>query len=283
MPISIDFPKLSAIPSEVPLLASIRPRWTREAIAEISHQFRIEGEPRDAGAWSIVRDQRGVLEIYQNSHSFRFERLDIDGEGRYGTVEGLPHEQAIEIASRFVAENAARGAGVGEPIVTEHEVLVAEREGSEPTRLLAGLQISYRFTIDGFDLMGPGAKAQATIGPDAEIAGAYRFWREVRAIGSVTTIAADAAAERFAASELFADLEDGVARCEITGVRFGYLTRPPTEAQGTLLPAYEFRGVLSTEALPRYEFTNYVLGCELDEGDEKWANRVGSLSQRLVG
>jgi hypothetical protein len=283
MPISIDFPKLSDVPSEVPLFASIRPRWTREAIAHLSRQFRLEGESRDAGAWTIVRDQRGVLEIYQNSHSFRFERLDMDGEGRYGTVEGLSHEKAIDIASGFVAENAPRGARLGEPVVTEHEVLVAERERSEPTRLLAGLQISYRYTIDGFDLMGPGAKTQVTIGPDAEIAGAYRFWREVRPIDSVATIAADAAAERFSASDLFADLDDGGARCEITSVRFGYLTRPPTEAQGTLLPAYEFRGVLSTEALQHYEFTNYVLGCELDEGDEKWANRVGSLSGRLVG
>lgn len=283
MPISIEFPELADIPNEVPLLASVRPKWTREAIAELSQQFRLDGDPQDAGAWTIVRDQRGVLEIYQNSHSFRFERLDIDGEGRYGTVEGLSHDKAIDIASGFVASNAARGARLGEPIVSEHEVLVAEREQGEPTRLLAGLQVSYRFTMDGFDMMGPGAKTQVTIGPDAEIVGAYRFWREVRPIGSVATIAADVAAERFAASELFSDLDDGTARCEITGVRFGYLTRPPTEAQGTLLPAYEFRGVLSTEALPRYEFTNYVLGGALDEGDAKWANRVGSLSRRLVG
>jgi hypothetical protein len=283
MPISIDFPKLSDVPSEVPLLASVRPTWTREAIADLSRQFRLDGEPRDSGPWTIVRDQQGSLEIYQNSHSFRFERLDIDGEGRYGSLDGLSHEKAIDIASGFVAENAARGARIGEPIVTEHEVLVAERERGEPTRLLAGLQVSYRYTIDGFDLMGPGAKAQVTIGPEGEIAGAYRFWRDVRPIGTVTTIAADTAAERFAASELFADLDDGGARCEITSVRFGYLTRPPTEVQGTLLPAYEFRGVLSTEALPRYEFTNYVLGGELDDGDAKWANRVGSLSRRLVG
>jgi hypothetical protein len=283
MPLSIDFPKLPDVPREVPLLASIRPRWTREAIADLSRQFRLDGEPRDAGAWSIVRDERGVLEIYQNSHSFRFERLDIDGEGRHGTVEGLSHEKAIDIANGFVAENAAREAGVGEPAVTELEVLVAERDSSEPRRLLAGLQISYRYTIEGFDLMGPGAKTQVTIGPDTQIAVAYRFWRDVRIVDSVATVAADAAAERFSASELFADLDDKGARCEITGVRFGYLTRPPTEAQGTILPAYEFRGVLSTEALPRYEFTNYVLGCELEEVDAKWAGRVGSLSQRLVG
>lgn len=282
MPISIDFPKISDVPREVPLLAASRPNWNHEAVADLTRRFRLRSKPIDAGTWTIVRDKRAALEIYQNSHSFRFERLDVGDELRQGSVDPSSPDEAIDIAHGFVSEHPVRGARISEPTVTEHEVLVAERDSREPRRLLCGLQVNYRYAHDGFDLMGPGAKTQVTIGADGEMVAAYHFWRQLRAGGSVRTISATAAAERFASSELFADLDDRTASCEVTSVRFGYLTRPPTEPQGTLLPAYEFHGILSTESLPRYEFRNYVLGCDLEAGDVKWASRVGSLSERMI-
>jgi hypothetical protein len=282
MTISIDFPAITDVPAELPLLAVLAPKWSRDAVAELGRQFHLDGEQIDAGTWTIVRDPRAALEIYHNSNSFRFERLDIDGEGRKAAADSFAKDKAIDVANGFAEAHAPRGARLGEPDVAEQELLVSEREGAEPTRILTALQVNYRYSHEGFDLMGPGAKTQVTIGADAEIMGAYRFWRDVRVGGSVKTVSPDEANERFAASELFAELEDNTATCRVTNVRFGYLTRPPTEAQGTLMPAYEFRGVLSTEFLPRYEFTSYVIGCHLDEGDAKWASRVGSLSERLT-
>jgi hypothetical protein len=37
--------------------------------------------------------------------------------------------------------------------------------------------------------------------------------------------------------------------------------------------------VLSTETLPRYEFTGYVLGGKVDADLAKWAGRTGSLPE----
>src|SRR4030095_16322583 len=124
----------------------------------------------------------------------------------------------------------------------------------------------------------PGAKMQVAVDPAGEVSGAYRFWRQPRAGAAARTVPPEEACERFASSELFADLSDQSAQAEVGAARLGYLCLPPTEPQGLLVPAYELRGVLATELHPRYEFISYVAAAEVGDGrDDRWAQVRPSL------
>jgi len=59
--------------------------------------------------------------------------------------------------------------------------------------------------------------------------------------------------KRFTAVPQFSELS-GDSRVKVTSVRLGLLCLPPTDVQSVLLPAYVFRGEVSTRLLPRYEF-----------------------------
>jgi hypothetical protein len=133
---------------------------------------------------------------------------------------------------------------------------------------VVGLQVNYRYALGGLPLVGPGAKAQVSVGPDGELAQAYRFAREVKQVGGLKTTPLREAFARFAASDHFADLPRG-AKARVTSVQLGLLCLPPTEVQGLLSPTYVLRGEVSTELQPRYEFIAYVAAAELDEADTK--------------
>jgi hypothetical protein len=280
MSVSIEFPNAPEVPGEVPLLAVQPPRWSRDAVTELARQFALAGEVTDRGLWHLVTDDRAVLEVYQASHSFRFGRRET-GDETTGTTGGdLDADRARAVADEWAGRFAPADSRWDFSSVTELEVLVAEREATEPRRLLAGLQVSYRFTLDGLMLLGPGAKMQVAVDPSGEVSGAYRFWREQRTAGYLPTIPVEQAYDRFSRSDLFADLTDETARARVDEVRIGFLGLPPTEPQGFLTPVYELRGVLSTETHPRYEFVSYVAAARLEDGEAKnsrWARIRPSL------
>jgi hypothetical protein len=163
--------------------------------------------------------------------------------------------------------------------VTELEVQIATREKGAPEQRVVGLQVNLRYAVDGLPLVGPGAKAQVTVGRDGEIGQAYRFWREFKQGAAVASVQAGRAFERFAASPLIASLPDS-ARVEVASIQLGLLCLPPSEPQGVLVPAYVVRGEISTELLSRYQFVRYVAATEIDETDAKrrrWPSARPSL------
>jgi hypothetical protein len=280
MPVSIEFPKPPEVPQEVPLFAVQRPRWSNDAVTELARRFGLAGEVTDRGLWHIVDDGRGVLEVYQASDSFRFGRYEAGNETVGATDGDLDVDRARAVADDWAARFAPADSRWAVGSVTELEVLVTERDAGEARRLVAGLQVNYRFTLDDLALVGPGAKMQVVVDPSGEVSGAYRFWREPRPAGYLPTTPVEEAFARFSRSDLFADLSDETARARVEEVHIGLLSQPPTEPQGFLVPVYELRGVLSTEMHPRYEFVRYVAAANLADGEAKnsrWARIRPSL------
>jgi uncharacterized protein YkuJ len=269
MALSINFPDLR-VPDEAPIYATERADWDERAVAELARRLDVDGDVVDSGLWFVVRDRRAALEVYRASDSYRFDRIDAVGEIRDGDEHGLDANRVVAIAEDWIHEFGPRARWELHSL-TEQEVLVSEGRGTEPRRLVAGTQVNYRLWLEELPLLGPGAKMQVAVGNDGAITAAYRFWREARPVGAVPIIARDVAFERFASSNLFADLNDETASADVEEVHLGYLTLPPTEVQPVLLPVYELRGVLATELHPRYEFVSHVAATEIDEGTLKQA------------
>jgi len=282
MPLSIKFPEPRSVPDEITLYTTAPPDWQPDAVSDLARQFDVTGEVVDRGLWFVLSNGRSALEVYQASHSYRFSRLDIDAEARDGDTQEVERERALAIAERMVQTMAPDESRWDVNSVTNQEVLIAERDAKEPRLSVTGLQVNYTFSLGDLPLLGPGAKMQVAVGPTGDVTGAYRFWREPNATETASTIPQDVALERFSRSNLFADLSDETARAEVTEVRLGYFSMPPTEIQAALVPAYEVRGVLATEMHPHYEFVSYVAALEMDEASLKGAQLTNAPSNVLV-
>ncbi len=271
-----DFPHVAA---ELPLYATVPPAWNAERVGELSARLGVRGDAKDEGVWFVVRDGKSTLEIYQASHSLRLQRDEFDAEARKPIEGKLDRERAIAVAQRFHEMVASQQSRPEVHSVSELEVQIATREKPAPRQSVVGLQVNLRYVVDGLPLVGPGAKAQVTVGRDGEIGQAYRFWREFKQEARVASVQAGRALERFAATPLIASLPES-ASVEVTSIQLGLLCLPPSEAQGVLVPAYVVRGEISTELLPRYQFVRYVAAAEIDETDAKrrrWSSVRPSL------
>jgi hypothetical protein len=281
MPLSVNFPEPPRVPKGLPLLAVQAPRWSVEDVVELARRQGLVGKVADRGLWQVVDDGRSVLEVYQASQSFRFSLRTGGNELQGASEEPVDVDRVRESADSWVQRFAPEAARWELDTVAEQEVLISEREGAEPRRLVSGARANYRFTLDDLALVGPGAKMQVAVNQKGEIFEAYTFWRDSRRVEELPTIAPDQAFARFARSELFADLDDDSARAVVNDVRVGLLCLPPTEPQRFLIPVYELRGVLSTELHPHYEFVSYVAAAQFDDSTAK-NSRWTRLRPRLV-
>ena len=88
MTLTLEFPALD-VPAEVPVLQVRPPEWTLDTATELAKGMDIAASAADACLCMLARDDRAALEVYRASSSFRYSRLDLDGEGRDG-MAGVP-------------------------------------------------------------------------------------------------------------------------------------------------------------------------------------------------
>lgn len=241
----------------LPLQRTPAPRIDVGAASRLARRLGIGASPRDDGRFVVIRDERSSLEVFRASGSLRWTLDAVDGEAR-GAEPALPDgEEAVGIARAFLADHDLASDALREPTVARTVALRAERD-REPVAVTVAHQVCFPYELDGVPVLGPGAKAQVTVGDGGEVVGWYRFWREAFAEELVPVLPADRAYEVFRADHAFADLGDD-AVVEVRDLALGYLALPPQEAQGYLVPVWAFSAVTSTEVLPAYEFTRYVI------------------------
>ncbi len=256
---ALDLPQVA---DRLPVLAAQPPAWPADAIAELASTFRMSGTATDLGLWQLVDDGRSTLEIFQASQSFRYARSNDDSELDRAARHGLAADDVSSIAGGWLERIAPTDAAVTLHSIAEDEVLVSQRPNHEPRRLVTATQVSYRFHVDAIPVLGPGAKLQVSISPAGELTGCYCFWRDVRPVADIATVAPEHAIRRFLDSPLFSGLDDRRARVRVDSMRHGYLALPPTEPQRALVPVYEVRGLLETDARPAYEFIRYLAAAD---------------------
>lgn len=268
MTVKMECSEMPHVPSELPVYAALPPDWKPDQVAQLAERFDLKGDVADTGLWWVCRNDRQMLEVYQASHSLRIERLDKDGEGRGVAQDSPDRERALAMAERVMRMIGDDYAKPKVHSITELEVRRAVRGHSDEERQVVGLQVNYRYSLDGMPLVGPGAKAQVTVGGDGEMMQAYRFARAVERIQSRAAVPAQEALRRFAATDLFAQL-DAKSKVSITSLELGLLSLPPTEVQSVLVPVYVIKGRISTRMLPQYDFVRYVAATDMDDADIK--------------
>jgi hypothetical protein len=262
-----NFPEPPKVAGSVPLFATIAPEWTAKLVGEFGARLDVRGRVEDGGTWYLVQGEGVTLEVYQASHSFRLSHAAFDSEGSEGAAPP-DADRALATAQAFHERLEPIQAEAEVHSVTELAVSLAQRDAGDPDRRVVGLQVNHRYRLDGLPLLGPGAKAQVTVGAEGEVMQAYRFWREVKQVATRPTLQPAQAFERFAASQQFADLPDS-AEVTVRTAELGLLCLPPTAVQGVLVPVYRLRGEVSTELLPHDGFVAYVAAVDLDESEAK--------------
>jgi len=258
MALTIRFPEAPPVPKRLPLLVARRPAWDDDAVSHLSGALGVDGERSDAGGRLVVAGSTATLEVFRASSSVRYMRTDVDGEGRDLGAVRVTADQAVEVAEQFLERLGRPDADVRERRVTEQEVLRTGPEGRSPSATIVALQVNYAFALEGISLVGPGAKVQVGVAGEGEVVSAYRFWRDTVPTGDVASVAPATAFRRFSAARLFAGLDDRTASVEMESVELGLYCSPPSEPQAVLLPAYVFRGRLSTALLADYRFVSYL-------------------------
>lgn len=268
MTVKMQCPELPHGPAELPLYAVLPPAWNTDQVARLAARFDLKGEVNDAGLWWVCRNDTWMLEVYQASHSLRLDRLDADGEGRGLPKDAPDRERALATAERVMRMIGEEHAKAAVHSVTELELRRSVRGQSDDERQVVGLQVNYRYALDSLPLVGPGAKAQVTVGADGEMMQAYRFARAVERIESRAAVPADEVLHRFAATDMFAQLDER-SKVSITSMELGLLSVPPTEVQSVLVPVYVIKGQISTRMLPRYDFIRYVAATDMADTEVK--------------
>ncbi|CUR57277.1 hypothetical protein NOCA240027 [metagenome] len=280
MPVTITLPEFSA-PSEYPILQVEPARWDADSLGSLARQHGLDAGFEDRGLWHIAQTERQVLEVYAASQSFRLSRRGAASELDLASDSGLDEQEAIARAYDYLTPYLPAGVE-SFASVFESELLISEREGEEPKRLVIGTQVSLALSLDGVSLIGPGAKLQVTLDANGEVDSAYRMWRESTRIDVVPGRSADELAARFGDSPMFSDLSDETARVEVTSVSAGLLSVPPTERQPLLYPAVQLSGTVSTETASEVGFQTVIAAVDPRHLPDRRTVRVAAMPAVMI-
>jgi hypothetical protein len=229
------------VPSSLPVYQLQRPNATRAQLTEIAKRIAPsengEQEFKDAGSWLAYRDGLHEFEVNKRSGALGFRHLE-----KYGVELETPFElrdqEAVRIATqlaesaRLVPMKEARM----ERVTHLHAALARMDDGGQPEETILDAGVLFRRTINDVAVTGPGGALMVHIGPEREVVGARRIWRELgKQAGRVRIRPPEYAIQRL--ERLLRAVEGEVI---VTKAEFGYFEQGPLDGQTTLQPAYAF-------------------------------------------
>lgn len=246
------------------MMAAVHRRSRRYA-----RHFGIEGEHQDLGDRLVYLNETTSLETFIPSDSswWTDRRLAYGEDPKLG--RRLPSkEEAQRIADELVeklgeSSEAARLRAV-EPI----KAAVSTSPDSKRS-YRTGLVVDYRYELARLPVFGPGAKLQVSLVGGGEVSEFLVFWRKPRKSRSVKIIHPYQAVERFMQEGGFAQLREGEAEVSIEGVRLGYFAMGPAAFQRFLIPVYDVRARVTTEAHPEDHVMAYVVATDVGSAEAK--------------
>jgi hypothetical protein len=241
--------ELPSIPPSLPVHRTIRPTWTPEKAAQVCKRLGVEAPAKEFEPWWVFRRDGACVEIYRATHSVRVTRASFDREGTATAPEQIPSEDAaVERANQFV--ESLRDIHRSEPLspkLSRLEAMTQAPGGPRGSIRTVAVQVNYRFALDGLPLLGPGAKAQVTIGRSGDVEQAYLFWRQAEPTGERWTTRPAAAALAALAESPFLAPVIRTGNVEVLHTQLGWLSLPPTIVQDTFFPVHEIRGRFAAE------------------------------------
>ena len=268
MPATFRFPKaIEGYVGQVPMFLTPIRQPDPKQVQVLAKVFKVEGEVVDEGAMYSIRGKDFILHQFHASDSMRWVSRMHEAKSDTKALKITNPKELQAIADRFLAaqELSDQRASFSQVIFGQAEISGADAE--EPKTMNTCAYVNYTYSLAGLPLLGPGAKIQVVIGYDGQVIGCYRFWREVKE-GRLTkkTLPVLDVQKAFQECPNFAQLKTG-SRVIVERARQGYLTLPPSDFQGALIPVIELRGFVSTRAIERTSFIRYLVA--IDYTDEE--------------
>jgi len=254
--------ELPSVPPSLPVHRTIRPSRTDEEAAQFAKRLGVDAPAKEFEPWWVFRKDGACVEIYRATHSVRVTRAAFDREGTATRPEQIPSDNtAVELANQFVEGlGDIHGSERLSPKISRLEAITQAPGGPRRSNRTVAVQVNYRFALDGLPLLGPGAKAQVTIGRSGDVEQAYLFWRQWERTGEQWTTRPAAAAIAALAESPFLDPVIRTGDVEVLRIQYGWLSLPPTIVQDTFFPVYEIRGrfVAEIDAGRGRDFVLYI-------------------------
>jgi hypothetical protein len=270
MPISFDFStKIEGYVEQVPIFLTPLRQPDLKQMQVFAMAFKVKGDIVDEGALYSIRSGDSILHQFHASDSMRW-LSDMHRSEHDTDVRTITEPKELQsIADEFLAANGLsdKRASFSDIIFGQTEISCPGSEKPKTARTCA--YVNYTYFLEGLPLFGPGAKIQVIIGLDGQVIGCYRFWREVENGGFTRKILGiQNIQEIFRSYPGFAQLEPG-STIVVERARLGYLTLPPSDVQGALIPVIELRGQVSTPYVERTRFIHSLVAIDYTEEELK--------------
>lgn len=251
------FPEYTAERSRIILYRTPPPSWDDEIVLEWAERFGLYGGLETTDDLKIVTQGSEMLQVFLATHSLWWMDLERGEFEPDGPVPLPDEEQAAQAAQTILEERGLLDEHMHMHSVAYDLMTPGEPDQSEPYRI--ALNVIFRYSLDGLPISGPGAKASIRFDTeDFAVSEIYRFWREPVADHDREIIGPDQAIEHLMADLAFAELKADESQVVIHDIRLGYCALPPREPQGFLIPAYSFKGTVSTPIVEQFDFVKYV-------------------------
>jgi hypothetical protein len=270
MPFIFDFPReIEGYVEEVPMfLTPIRDPDLKQ-MQVLARIFGMEGDIVDEGTLYSIRSRNSILHQFHASDSMRWVSGMHEPERDMEVLKVTDPKALQAIADEFLAANQLSDKRARFSHIIFGKAETSESDSNKPRTVDTCAYVNYTYSLEGLPLLGPGAKIQVVIGFDGRVTECYRFWREVKP-GRVTkkTLDVPAIQELFRENPGFAQLKSR-STVAVQRARLGYLTLPPSDVQGALIPVIELRGFVSTPDIERTGFIRSLIAIDYTEEELK--------------
>lgn len=242
--------------------------------------FSLKGNKTDLGDKLLLNDKNKSLFLYYASDSFLYQDENLFAREERSFSEKLPKDsRARELATEFLKKNELLHPNASFHSITHTTVGVMPAGSQKAEEYNTEVHVNFNYSLDQLPVFGPGAKTRVSMVDENIHSGIYHFWRDVKALAKPRPlIKPELALEVYGKNFRFAQLKSASDRVTINQVDLGYFALSPTDTQNYLIPVYRVNGVVSTEALPEYSYTHYIVAVKYTSDDVKsMGNYIGDV------
>ncbi|MEA1863757.1 MAG: hypothetical protein U9N46_00935 [Euryarchaeota archaeon] len=160
-----------------------------------------------------------------------------------GPRESLPSEDdAIEFAEEYLSLHG----GMPDGAILRYTNTVTGKEicnGTVVSETLVLVQVSYRRSINGMPVDGPGDTIDFAIGENGEIIDFFKSWRTLEEVGEIAIVDSDVAIARLRNGETILKHRGPFGKLVVQSMNLGYYSNTPGTEQEFYKPVWIFNGI----------------------------------------
>ena len=228
---------------------TIDPDITQEDVTSLKNAFDINSMTIENQNRYFIQEKDRYLEIYKQPGTgcVYYSVLFRDWLDKKPT--NLPtEEEAITMAKSFLESNNLLPENYYYSGAGYFNYSNYKENGDLISRWNSAIKVSFCFTINGYNIIGPGAKASVSYGENGRIVGAYCFWRDLEEDQEKEIISYDDALKSFKGKwpnegdQTELEHADSITEITVTDVELVYYADTACIPQSYLEPVYVFNG-----------------------------------------